>query len=147
MVFAVMILGSSLMASARSSSYFLLRPVSRQLWYPRAENTGDGARSLVLVLAIKMEAELVLLEKVPVSILRFRRSSRVGSQTKSSHMWQNSDPLLESMTFGACQLGVAESSATSLIETYRNGGPSWCHALPWSPPSQWPGTASRGSCW
>lgn len=40
----------------------------------------------------------VLLEKVPVSILRFRRSSRVGSQTKSSHMWQNSDPLLESIT-------------------------------------------------
>lgn len=82
----------------------------------------------------RWKGNLVLLEKVPVSILRFRRSSKVGSQTKSSHMWQNSDPLLESMTFGcACQLGVAETSAVTLMITYRNGGPSWCRASPWSP--------------
>lgn len=37
-----------------------------------------------------------ILENVPVPILRTLRSSNVGSQTKSSHIWQYNDPLLES---------------------------------------------------
>lgn len=39
-----------------------------------------------------------ILENVPESIFLFLRSSRVGSQTKSSHIWQYREPVLDSTT-------------------------------------------------
>lgn len=75
----------------------------------------------------RWKGNFVLLEKVPVSILRFLRSSKVGSQTKSSHIWQNSDPLLESMTLARVS---ARSSRNQCGRPHDNLQKRWLFLVP-----------------
>ena len=81
------------MESVKSSSCFLLR-LARSL-------VSDDLHSWVSPTQVPFEHQVpswrfYVLENDPVPIFRTRSSSKVGSHTISSHIWQYNAPLLES---------------------------------------------------
>jgi len=103
-VFVDMYFGSSLMASVNNSSCLRFRPADFQL-----ELTLTSYYQIC----------------VPVPSLRTLNSSNVGSQTKSSHIWQNTPPLLESASIHM----LMSTHPKRLLSTYTICALSMFHVL------------------
>lgn len=66
----------------------------------------------------RKEAWLDVLGNVPVPIFRIRISSNVGSHTKSSHIWQYTDPVLDS-TSNSVSLRIQSATKTHTESMFR----------------------------